>query len=345
MSKLAARRNKIFMLAGAASVSLVLAAISGVSLTGKAADERAGVVVLPEFSADVTSASVIDIQTREETYQLARDNEGWFMEQRGRFPIRRQALADLSEALSAMVYTREMTQDPRKFDQLGLGDPREGGAGALMRVSNDKGEQLVDLIVGFKTGKAYVRHPDEQTTWAVDTTAFPPLQRAARWLDLYVIDLPESAIAQVEVTPWEGETYTLLAKEDEVGEFKLAPPFQDVELISDYAANPPAIALSRFAPIDVIPLEDLDAESVGVHRTLTYAGLMIEAEMFARDERYWVVFSEGLEQETQEAQNMLEDLETKLVGWAFEISRMDYAIMTTPLEDIIVGDLSDLETP
>ena len=345
MSKLAARRNKVLMLAAAASASVFLAAVSGVSLTSRQADARAGLVVLPEFSADVTSASMIDVLTREETYQLARDNEGWFMEERGRFPVRRQSLEDLSEALSAMVYTREMTRDPRKFDQLGLGDPREGGAGALMRVSNDKGEQLVDLIVGFKTGKAYVRHPDEQTTWAVDTTAFPPLQRVARWLDLYVIDLPESAIAQVEVTPWDGETYMLLAKEDEVCEFKLAPPYEDTALIADYAANPPALSLSRFAPIDVIPLEDLDAESVGVHRTLTYAGLMIEAEMFRRDQRYWVVFSEGLEQDTPEAQSMLEDLEAKLVGWAFEISRMDFAIMTTPLNDIVAGELPETATP
>lgn len=336
MAQAASRSRMLIILAGLAAGAVLLAILSTLDFSKEEQAVEIGQIVLPQFEADVSRADRISVATAEESYSLTRDAEDWFMEEKGRYPINRAMLADLSEALAAMTYSREMTTDPRKFDQLGLGDPKTGGAGALLTVKDAGGAKIVDLIVGFKNGDVFVRRPDETKAWAVSTTPFPPLQRAARWLDLDVFDLDPANISEVEIETGDDPVYTLVAKPDAPGEFILAPPYQDLELIADYAPNAPGTALADFAPLDVVAMDALRGSRAGGYHVYTHDGLVIHAEVFVGENgRFWMAFSEGIEAETPDAQEKLDAIETRVAGWAFEISRLDYGIFQMRLSELI----------
>lgn len=336
MAKAASRNRTLMMLAFVALAAIVLAVLSMLDFSRHEEADEIGQIVLPRFEADVSRADRISVQTSDESYSLLRDGEDWFMAEKGRYPVKLSMLADLSEALAAMIYAREMTSDPRKFDQLGLGHPDDEGSGALLNVTDIDGEQIVDLIVGFKNGDVFVRRPEEDTAWAVDTTSFPPLQRAARWLDLDIIQLDPSNIAKVEIRTGDDPPFALVAMPDAPGEFTLDAPYNEFELIADYAPNAPATALSGFAPIDVVPMDDLLASHAGEHRVYTYDGLVVHAELLIDDDgRFWIAFSEGIEAETPEAQEKLDAIEARVAGWAFEISRLDYSILQTRISELV----------
>ena len=335
---IAKKRSHILLFSSLAAVSaILLSAASGMDFSSNEQDDKIGRVVLPAFEADVTAAEEIKVTTQEGSYHLRRDGQEWFLDERGRYPIRIQAIANLSEALASMTFDRQMTLDPKKFDRLGLGAPDEGGTGALMQVSNYDKEKLVNLIVGFKNGSPYIRKPDELQTWAVNASVFPPLQNLTRWLDLDVIDIGVGDIAKAQIEFADGTGYALRVKADAPGRFELDKPFEDALLLADYTPNPPALALSRFDPIDVVPRDEISGTPVAVHRTITHLGLVLETELFRDKGKYWAVFSGALEVERDTTIDQLQIIEDKVAGWAFEISRMDFNIMTTPIEDIAIA--------
>lgn len=320
-----------------AAFSFLTAFVSGMDQHTRKQAGLVGKVVLPEFEADVTAADDISVTTREGTYHLTRDGKDWFLSERGRYPIQLTAIANLSEALASMTFTRQMTVDPKKFDRLGLGDPLEGGTGALMQVNDADGKTLVDMVVGFKNGSAYIRKPDEVQTWAVDASIFPPLQTPARWLDLDILKIGPEDIARVQIEFKNGQPdYGLRVKADAPGQFELTAPYENALVIASFAPNPPALALSRLVPLDVAQRSDIKGRLRAVHRTITHQGWVIEVELFEDKGKYWAVFSQGLEVEREETSEQIDELENKVAGWAFEISNMDYNIMTTELNDIAV---------
>ncbi len=345
MAQASTRKRNLMVLAGVTAIAALMGMLSMLDFSRHEQAEEIGQIVLPQFEADVTRADRITVKTAEESYTLSRDADEWLMEEKGRYPIKLSMLADLSEALAAMTYSREMTRDPRKFDQLGLGDPETGGAGAHMTVWNVQNEEIVDLIVGFKNEGVFVRRPDETRAWAVDTISFPPLQRAARWLDLDVVQIAADNIAKVEIETGADPIYTLDAKPELPGEFVLGAPYQDKELVADYAPNAPGAAMTGFAPLDVVPMDNMHGSYTGRHRVYTHDGLVIEAELFVGDDgKFWVAFSEGIEAETPQAQEKLDEIESRVAGWAFQISRLDYSILQTRITDLVAdpqGVLTD----
>ena len=329
------RTRNLAILGLLALASVIMAFVASQNFQKNRNPAQIGDLVLPEFEAGVSAAQTISVTTREENYSLTRWSDGWQVEGKGGYPVDRNMLADLSDALTGMIYSRQMTQDPAKFDQIGLGDPGQDGAGALLEVSDAAGDKMVQLIIGFKDGQVFVRAPEEGSAWAVETTGFPPLQRSAQWLDLDVIPLSDEDIKMVEVSLGEQASYVLAVKPDEPGTFSLGGAHRELPLLTPYAPNPTALALSGFAPVNADPIGEIDMSKVGQHRVYTHNGLMIEAEIHqSEDDRYWVTFSEGLEADTPDAQAMLEDIESRVAGWAFEISRLDYAVFNTALSDI-----------
>jgi hypothetical protein len=325
----------MFGLAGSAIAALLLAFVSELELSSRKSDEKIGQIVLKSFQTDVTAAHQVKVTTKEGTYHLQRDGMTWNLVERANYPIQLRAIADLSDALSSMTYSRPMTADPKKFDSLGLGDPLKAGTGALMEVFDERGTSLANLIVGFKNGAAYIRAPEDEQTWAVDASRFPPLQNPARWLNLNVMPIGVGDIARVEVENENGEPYALKVRYDKPGHFRLQPPYHEALLLTDYAANQPALALARFKPLDAVERSQISAQKVATTRTITHQGLVIETEILRNEDGFWAVFSGSLEVDRDNTSEQLADIEEGVAGWAFKMSRLDFEAFTTSLDDII----------
>lgn len=327
------RVRRILLLASLAGILGLLALVS--HLGGGApvqTSERTGQAVIPDFEALRGEASEIRITLADERYTLVATGEGWRLGSRDGYPIRQDRLTELAAGMGSLVWDTPRTDDPEKLNRIGLGDPREGGTGALLELIGPDGAPAAALITGRKGDAIYARRPDETTAYRV-TGNLPPLYSAEAWLDLGFLDINEEAVSAVRLTDEAGENLFL---QREVGSsdraFRPAPPFQNYRLTSRLAVTGPALALTRFLPIGVKPAASLRTQPVARHITQTHDGLEVDVRAYRERDGYFITLRAI---EAGEGAMRAEAINAQASGWAFELTATDWADYTPRVSDIV----------
>lgn len=325
------RRRTLILLGAAAAVSALLGAGSFMPPAQDLVRSEVGQRVLPAFASKASLVTQVAVTTEEESYRLVKTPAGWVMPEKGNYPVQPARIQELTQALSDMAYARAMTRDEKKFDHIGLGDPARGGTGALLEVGDDGGAQFAKLLVGHREGRSYIRKPDDLQAWVVDHGVVPPLQRAIRWLDLDVAPLKAADIAAVDIRPAQGPAYRLVAGAD--GAFSLAPPHAGRRVAAPLALTMAAEMLTRFAPIDVVPIQQVaTGRPLADYMVRTKAGVVIVVQSWKQGERGWVTISAATgEGAPQDAVSKAGAINAKAGPWAFALTDLDWEGFSTPL--------------
>ncbi|MEO0607526.1 MAG: DUF4340 domain-containing protein [Pseudomonadota bacterium] len=327
------RRKQILALAMIAVglwVILGLTYLTGPSDNG--AHARMGAPVLPGFSEARTDAQRIRFTLSDEAYTLARTASGWVMEETGGYPIRPQRLSELASGLETLSFDEKRTDDPYKHDRVGLGDPLQGGNGALIEVFGSDGALSQSLLIGRKNDTLYVRAPDQDQTFRTQGT-LPPFYNRRGWLDLGIIDIDPSAIRSVRITDSNNRSlYLRRAEGGDTRSFRPAPPHQTDTLISRLAASTTALAVTRLAPSDVKPAEDLTSAPIARHISETFDGLEVDLLAFQEPTGLWVTLRAV---EAGEGARRAQAINEKAEGWAFRITDYDFQDFTPNVLSIV----------
>jgi len=334
VTRIKARRRSLFVLGGMAAAAVLLGALAWMPSGADLQRAEVGRPVLPAFASKSDHVSLIMVTTKEEAYHLVRNDDGWVLAEKGSYPVTDAKIQELTEALSHIAYGQPMTRDERKLDRIGLGDPAQGGTGALLEVGDGKGASFAKLLVGRRGGKSYIRKPDDLQAWEVDGALIPPLQRAIAWLDLDVVKLAGGEIAGADVRPAEGPAYRLAAQAG--GGFALAPPFDRRRVIAPLAPAITAEALMRFLPIDVAPAGEIAAGApAGSHITRLGSGIAIVLQAWRRGDRGWVTLSAATaEGASPDAVARAAAINAKAAPWAYRLTDVDWRVFMTPLNAI-----------
>jgi len=210
------RKGQALALFVAAAGLIGIAAVTvGIETRASRPDLASGPVV-PGLHDTIGTGRRIIITSSDASYRIERAQRGnesiWVMRDRGDYPVLGGRLAQLTQGLEQLHFTRRMTTDPAKFDRLGVGDPRHGGRGVLVQIEDGRGALLVNLILGTvpTAGQniVYVRRPGENQAWAAEGP-LPPLRDVASWLNLRPLDLPVERLMHVEISPAQGRPYIL----------------------------------------------------------------------------------------------------------------------------------------
>ena len=145
--------------AGALTVLAVLVSLGGQD--SPQSGERIGVPVLPDFATVRAEASEIRVTLADESYSLVNGPDGWTLGGTDGYPIRADRLADLASGLETLTWGEGRTRDPGKMNRIGLGEPRDGGTGALIEIVNEAGTVTASLLTGRKGPNVYARLPGE----------------------------------------------------------------------------------------------------------------------------------------------------------------------------------------
>jgi Domain of unknown function (DUF4340) len=294
--------------------------------------------VLPNFASLAGGARAINIVTKDAAYHIVRGDSGWTLRDRGDYPVRRERLAQFTEALTTLAYVRPMTRDPAKHDRLALGDPAKGGEGVLVEVQDQKGALIANLVLGITPNGLYMRAPGAPQTWAVKGD-LPPLKDPAQWLDLAPLAIDSARIASVSIQPVAGPAYEIARVG---GAFALAKPFDSVATRRD-AVRAAAEAFAQLRPIDVVGAPAIDGPVRARAQMRTADGLTLQGEVFEQGGRRWLklVAHGDTPGATQEAQA----INARAAAWAYGLSALNAADFAPPLAELLAAPAAPAAAP
>ena len=328
----AQRQSRVRLMAAIAGGLALLAA--GAEFTGRTAEPRsdqAGKPVLPGFAELRETASEIRITLADESYALAASPDGWSLSEASGYPVRPDRLNELATGLQELSWDAPRTRDPDKLNLIGLGDPREGGTGALIEVIGPGGDVTAALITGRKDGFIYARLPGDPQAFRV-TGELPPLYSAEAWLDLTILELNPDAVAAIRLTDMAGRSLYLRRFTGESDQaFRPAPPFQDYERTNRLVTTGPALALARLQPLGVKPESALQSRPVARHVTETFDGLEVDVQAWREPDGLYITLRAV---EAGEGAHRAAAINTRASGWAFRLSEVDWADFTPPVDAI-----------
>lgn len=327
------RRKSVLTLAGIAVGLWVILGLTSLSHGAQGGGhDRLGQPVLDGFSQTRADAQRIRFTLADESYTLIRSASGWLLEETGGYPIRSDRLSELAGGLETLAFDERRTDDPYKHDRIGLGDPTEGGNGALIEIFDSSGTLENSLIIGRKNDTLYVRAADDAQTYRADGT-LPPFYNRRGWLDLDIINIDPSAIRSVRIMDATGRMlYLRRAEGSDSRSFRPAPPNQDDVLISRLAASTTALAVTRLSPSDVKPASDLVSEPMARHISETFDGLEVDLRAYREPTGFWVTLRAV---EAGEGARRAEAINEKAEGWAFRITDYDFQDFTPLVSSIV----------
>lgn len=326
------RLLQLFIAAG------VLAAIAGVTVgieMRASRPDRASGPVIQNLADTIGDAQRIVVTSADVSYRIERVQRGadrvWVMRDRGDYPVMGSRLAQLTEGLQGLRYTRRMTSDPAKHARLGVTDPREGGRGVLVQVEDGRGALLVNLILGIEPSGMYVRRPDDDQAWAIDGE-LPPLRDVAAWLDLHPLPIEADRLARVEITPAEGRAYVLARAEPEQP-WRIVSPALAAPAQTTVAAA--AERLTELSPVDVQLAPAIQGAPRARVRAVTFDGVLIDGELIPADEKIWLKLVARAQAPEQDAAAL--EINSRVSDWAFALSDLEAQGVAPPLSSLVPG--------
>ncbi|MFN7180455.1 DUF4340 domain-containing protein [Hyphomonas sp.] len=328
----ARRGRRVLVMAGVAGALAAMAALANMGGAAAPRSERTGKPVLPDFAAKRAEATGIRVILADESYMLVATGEGWKLGGSDGYPVRQDRLADLAEGLEGLTWDVPRTEDPAKLNAVGLGDPREGGTGALVEILGPEGEVSASIITGRKDAWIYARLPDESRAYRVKGS-LPPFYAADAWLDLNFLGIHEDAISGVRLSNAAGENLYLqrtIGASDRA--FRPGPPYQNYRLTSRLAVSGPALALTRFMPIGVKSAAALRTEPVARHITETHDGLEVDVRAYRERDGFFITMRAI---EAGEGAQRAAAINERTKGWAFQLTQADWMDYAPPISEIV----------
>ena len=334
MTQLAERRKAriltLFLIAGALVV--IAAVTTAINMRSSRPDLASGLVV-PALSETIGGGTRITIQSADGSYRIERAQRGeqsvWVMRDRGDYPVTPARLAQLTEGLQQLRFTRRMTSDASKHARLGVDDPREGGRGILVQIEDGRGALLVNLILGVEPSGLYVRRPDGDQTWAAQGE-LPPLRDMASWLELRPIDLPAERLARVEISPAIGRAY-ILARDAADQPWRIATPA--LASLAQSSVTAAAEQITALTPVDVQPAPAIQGAVRARVQAITFDGVASDAEAIESEGRPWLKLVARAQAPEQEDAALA--INNRVAAWAYGLSDLDAANLAPPLGDLI----------
>ncbi|GEM_PF-4202111 len=271
------RRGKTHLLA---LIALTLIVTGGAILFYQRQGRRSGqrfekTRLFPNLNVDRIAA--VEITTPEEVIELRSQGEAWGLASRAGFPVDAERLRRLVLRVAGLEAIDQMTQNPDKYDQLGVGEEPKS---ALIRFRDDAGTELAILHVGNEregrpatpggfapTEGQYVRKSGDAWVYKI-AEALTVEGGATTWLSRDILKVEDIGLQRVMVDHGETtDTLTLTRVGEDPFELVGEPPAG--YRVKSWMASTVARALASLTLTDVIPADDPKVAEIDFDTTYT----------------------------------------------------------------------------
>ncbi len=282
--------------------------------------------VLPDFSADMPQVRTITIASSSGSFSLTRAGSKWVIPERDNYPVLPQAMSVLAKELADLAFVSARTSDPTQFARLGVGDPSDASDGYLIAIKGATGQILRRFHIGQKSETTFVRMADSNDVFEVRGKV-SKLGALSAWLDMAVLDVLPENIASVSGGSNAQTAYAIVRRPD--------GGFAPVGGQANSSATATALALTKWAPVDVKASGALTSDPLATHATTLRDGMIISVTAYRQTDGLWVVISADTlsGQVTPDVSN----LNQRTDGWAYRLDSADFALFTLPRDTILTG--------
>jgi len=290
---------------------------------------------------------------------MLRSGGNWQLEQMGGYWVDWSKLKNLLFALAQARVVETKTDKPEYYARLGVEDVA-GEAASSVLVRLGIGDQTTAILVGHQAqGRQgqYLRLQNAAASVLVDRPIDVPTG-LLDWVDSGIVDIGASEVAEVEIIHPGGERVLVMRISADQTDFDLAGLPQDREIKSSWAVNSLGSVFSMLNMETVQPADRVDWGTVIKMRLLMFSGVEIMAEMVEAGDEYLlrlnashtaadVANNRTGEQEISDQQqdienraladmaSAVEDINRKVVGWAYGIAKHKYDALVSKPEDLL----------
>ena len=319
-------------------------------------------LLLPGIAAQINNVNRVEIVTAGDNTvaTLVRSGDSWQLEQMAGYWADWPKLHTLLAALAQARVIEAKTDKPEYYARLGVEDITVESADSVL-VRLGIGDQTTGILIGHRAqGRQgqFVRLQGKASSALIDRKLdISTLQ--LDWADSRIIDISSSEVAEVEIIHPGGERVLVMRISADQTDFDLAgflPPDQEIK--SSWAVNSLGSVLSMLNMETVRPGGEVDWSAAVRMRLLMFSGLEIMADMVAAGDEYLlrliashpaaeVLNSQQEDTEDSVAQQDIDkraandvaktvaDINQKVAGWAYGISKQKYDAMVKKPEDLL----------
>ena len=313
------------VLAGVTIISVVLAAGLYASANRFSPGRVEGQLLVPALARDVNTVAAVEIAQGGKKLTVERSGEQWKLKERAGYPANAEKARALVLALASAEAIEPKTANKDRYSLLELEDPAAKDAKSRhVRVLDDKGKPLADVILGKSRGDAfgsgrggfYVRRPSDAQTWLA--SGEPKATAEVRdWVQTGVFSTDTAKITRLTIEH-PGEAPLVIEKGgDEKEKFKLAQIPEGKKLKQGAAVDPIPQA---FSSIDLEDVRKLDAtpagDKVSVLTLESEGGPKVTFRLRREDDGAWLSLTAA---GNGDAKTAADDINAKATGWEYKI--------------------------
>ncbi len=330
-------------LAAVTAVMLVIAITTYVSHSRVAEVRVSGAALVPGLAAEAARIAKITITQGPKTLTLARNKDGWSLEDRGGYPAKAEPVRALLLQLANAELVEPKTRSTERYPVLEVEDPQAADAKShLVRLLDDRGQAIAEVIVGKRRGEAfgsgqggtYVRKPGDAQSWLANAEINAPSE-VRDWVQPSIIDIPAAKIASVAILIPGEEPLKIVRDASDSSKHALAAMPDGKKLKDNYAIGGIVRAAGSIELDDVRRAATAPAADDNVAELQADGGLKVTLRLRKEGADYWLsVQAEGAE---GEAKKTAEDIMHRTQGWEFKVPAAKVTALLKRRADLLVA--------
>jgi hypothetical protein len=313
------------LLGGITALFVVLAVVAVLQQASLVAPKFAQRAFFPGLTDSINNVGEIAVTTKTGTFHVRLNQGKWSVVEKGNFPADPAQARSVAAGVAGLTTLEPKTARADWLNFVGLGAPDKGGDAVDVKLTDNMGKPMADVLVGKSQGTAddlgrtqlYVRKPNENQTWLVRGN-LAPKPNAADWLDKNVINIARDRVKGASVTPTTGPGYNLSRDSKEQQDFKLLdmPPGRQLS----FEGSPDGVgsALIGFDFNDVAKADQFDFSKAPQSVTHTFDGLDVTVKIATKGMDRWATIAAAGTNPMRQTEAM--GINARLSGWAFKLA-------------------------
>ena len=312
-----------------------------VSIDNKPQSEIMKTSLFPALIDSVNEITEVTIEDRRFKSILKKIDGVWYLHNKDNYPASTSGIKQLALELSNLKILEAKTSSVEKYAKLGVNNLSVEGSQASQITVSTSEKKLVSLLIGLspkgaKKAKRYIRLTGETAAQLVAgqiTASTNPIE----WLDPQIIDLDSKSIKRLTIDVPEEKKIVISKNTESEDFFTLQDIPESFEMKSKTIVSSIPAILMDLRLNDVISANAVtDLEPSQKTTVTTFSGLEILLTDYIWENKRYTVFEAYLGKDKKELPNsMIEKINNKVRGWAYEIPAYKRRMINRKFDDLI----------